>query len=115
MGLPVQGRIPKSGLLSPAQIFYWLMCLYPNPAACSQDFLISKKIYLTRVFFCFRNFSKADAVAERLRKKAELQKKSAKPLNFTDNLAQEKEKQRQMQKSKEERRIALCEELGRGC
>jgi hypothetical protein len=60
-------------------------------------------------------YSKADAMAERLRIKAELQKKGAKPMSFTDSLAQEKEKQQQLQKSKEERRNAMCEELGRGC
>mmetsp|Transcript_26168 Transcript_26168/g.46424 ORF Transcript_26168/g.46424 Transcript_26168/m.46424 type:complete len:152 (-) Transcript_26168:126-581(-) len=59
--------------------------------------------------------AEADAAAERLRIKAELQKKNAKPMGFADSLAAEKEKQRQLQKSKEERRNALCEELGRGC
>jgi hypothetical protein len=50
-----------------------------------------------------------------LRRKAELQKKNAKPLSFTENLAAEREKQKQLEKTKEERRNALCEELGRGC
>jgi hypothetical protein len=36
-------------------------------------------------------------------------------MTFSDSLVQEKEKQRQLQKTKEERRNALCEELGRGC
>ena len=53
--------------------------------------------------------------AERIRRKAELQKKTAKPATFKDSFAAEKEKQKQLQKTKEERRIALCEELGRGC
>ncbi|KAG7351736.1 hypothetical protein IV203_007784 [Nitzschia inconspicua] len=59
--------------------------------------------------------AEADAAAERLRIKSEWQKKSSRPLSFAENLAQEKEKQRQLQKTKEERRNALCEELGRGC
>jgi predicted transcriptional regulator len=53
--------------------------------------------------------------AERLRVKAELQKKNAKPATFKDSFAAEKEKQKALQKTKEERRNALCEELGRGC
>jgi hypothetical protein len=57
----------------------------------------------------------ADAQAERLRIKAELQKKNAKPMSFTENLKQEKDKQKALQKSNDQRRNALCEELGRGC
>uniref|UniRef100_A0A7S4ENB1 Uncharacterized protein n=1 Tax=Pseudo-nitzschia australis TaxID=44445 RepID=A0A7S4ENB1_9STRA len=57
----------------------------------------------------------ADAAAERLRRKAELQKQKSSPINFKDNLAKEREKQKGLQMSKEERRNALCEELGRGC
>jgi hypothetical protein len=58
---------------------------------------------------------KADAAAERLRIKAELQKKNAKPMSFTESMAKERAKQKELEKSKEERRNALCEELGRGC
>jgi hypothetical protein len=71
------------------------------------------ELFLTSLRFCCG--TQADAVAERLRRKAELQKKNSKPLTFTESLAQEKEKQKQLQKSKDERRNALCEELGRGC
>ena len=58
---------------------------------------------------------KAAAVAERLRRKAELQKEKSRPASFKDSLAKEKEKQKGLQMSKQERRDALCEELGRGC
>mmetsp|Transcript_1037 Transcript_1037/g.2403 ORF Transcript_1037/g.2403 Transcript_1037/m.2403 type:complete len:143 (+) Transcript_1037:173-601(+) len=60
---------------------------------------------------------KADeaAMAERLRRKAELQKQGSRPASFGDSLAKEREKQKGMQMSKEERRDALCETLGRGC
>jgi hypothetical protein len=54
-------------------------------------------------------------MAERLRKKAELKKKMARPANYMDSLEREKEKKKELQKSKEERRNAMCEELGRGC
>ena len=54
-------------------------------------------------------------MAERLRIKAELQKRSTKPMSFSENFAAEQEKQKTLQKTKEERRNALCEELGRGC
>lgn len=57
----------------------------------------------------------ADAAAERLRRKAELQKQKSAPVNFKDSLTKEREKQKGLQMSKEERRNALCEELGRGC
>ncbi|VEU37407.1 unnamed protein product [Pseudo-nitzschia multistriata] len=59
--------------------------------------------------------AEADAAAERLRRKAELQKKNSNPTDFRDRLAKEREKQKNLQMSKEERRNALCEELGRGC
>ena len=53
---------------------------------------------------------------ERIRKKLELQKKAAKPTTFTESLQKEKEKKSELtQKTKEDRRNALCEELGRGC
>jgi hypothetical protein len=56
------------------------------------------------------------AMEERIRRKRELQKKANSPMNFSDNFAKEQEKQKELQKqSKEERRNALCEELGRGC
>ena len=54
-------------------------------------------------------------MAERLRKKAELQKAASKPINFKESMEVEKKKQEALKKSKEERRNALCEELGRGC
>ena len=54
-------------------------------------------------------------MAERLRKKAELQKKMARPTNYVDSLKNEQAKKKELQKSKEERRNAMCEELGRGC
>jgi hypothetical protein len=53
---------------------------------------------------------------ERLRLKAELQKKGAQPKTFSESLKGEKSKQQELQgMSKEERRNRLCEELGRGC
>jgi type VI protein secretion system component VasK len=52
---------------------------------------------------------------ERLRKKAELQKKAARPQSYGASMAAEKNKQKDLQKSQAERRAALCEELGRGC
>lgn len=54
-------------------------------------------------------------MAERLRKKAELKKKMAKPASYLESLKGEQEKKKELQKTKEERRNALCEELGRGC
>mmetsp|Transcript_833 Transcript_833/g.1148 ORF Transcript_833/g.1148 Transcript_833/m.1148 type:complete len:138 (+) Transcript_833:455-868(+) len=55
------------------------------------------------------------AMEERLRRKAELQKKASKSGGYADSLKGEREKQKEMQKSKEDRRRAMCEELGRGC
>ena len=52
---------------------------------------------------------------ERLRIKAELKKKASKPMGYKDSMAAEMNKQKSLQKTKDERRIALCEELGRGC
>ena len=52
---------------------------------------------------------------ERLRRKAELQKQASRPMSFQESLKGELEKQKKLEKSKEERRNALCEELGRGC
>lgn len=54
-------------------------------------------------------------MAERLRRKAELQKAKSKPASFMESMEAEKKKQDALKKSKEERRNALCEELGRGC
>ena len=51
----------------------------------------------------------------KLRKKAELQKASGKPMGFKESMAAERSKQKSLEKSKDERRNALCEELGRGC
>ena len=62
-----------------------------------------------------RNDEKMDAMAERLRVKAELKKKATKPMGYAESVEAEKSKQKSLQKSKEERRIAMCEELGRGC
>ena len=56
-----------------------------------------------------------DAMAERLRIKAELKKKVSKPMGYKESMEAERNKQKSLQKSKDERRIALCEELGRGC
>jgi hypothetical protein len=51
-----------------------------------------------------------------LRRKAELQKQAAAPKGLAESMKAEKEKQGEIKKlSKEERRNALCEELGRGC
>ena len=54
-------------------------------------------------------------MAERLRRKAELQKAASKPMNYKASFEAEQKKQDSLKKSKEERRNALCEELGRGC
>lgn len=57
-----------------------------------------------------------DAMAARLKKKAELMKKKSQPLKFSDSLKGELEKKKERsQLTPEERRNALCEELGRGC
>ncbi|KAL9181461.1 hypothetical protein ACHAXT_010266 [Thalassiosira profunda] len=55
------------------------------------------------------------AMAERLRVKAELKKKANKPMGYKESMAAERNKQDSLKKTKEEKRIALCEELGRGC
>jgi hypothetical protein len=54
-------------------------------------------------------------MAERLKRKAELQKASAKPMTIKDSMDAEIRKTTSLKKSKEERRDAMCEELGRGC
>lgn len=58
---------------------------------------------------------KEAALQERLRRKAELQKQARRPMGYGDSMEAERRKQQSLQKTKEERRIALCEELGRGC
>eukprot|EP01082_Thalassiosira_pseudonana_P001706 g1473.t1 g1473 contig10:2162271-2163077(+) len=55
------------------------------------------------------------AMSEKLRKKAELQKQARRPMGYADSMEAERNKQKSLQKTKEERRAALCEELGRGC
>mmetsp|Transcript_26826 Transcript_26826/g.40551 ORF Transcript_26826/g.40551 Transcript_26826/m.40551 type:complete len:144 (-) Transcript_26826:56-487(-) len=55
------------------------------------------------------------ALQEKLRRKAELQKQARRPIGYADSMEAEKRKQQSLKKSKEEKRIALCEELGRGC
>jgi hypothetical protein len=52
---------------------------------------------------------------ERLRRKAELQKAKSQPATYQDSVKMEKAKQEGMKKSQQERRTAMCEELGRGC
>jgi len=55
-------------------------------------------------------------MAERLRRKAELQKKASQPTNFQDSLKGEREKQKEFsKKTKKEKDEDLCELLGRGC
>lgn len=54
-------------------------------------------------------------MAERLRRKAELQKKASTPTSFGESMKSEKAKQAALKKSQDERRNAMCEELGRGC
>ncbi|KAL3796644.1 hypothetical protein HJC23_009944 [Cyclotella cryptica] len=55
------------------------------------------------------------AMQERLRKKAELQAQARKPVGYAESMEAERRKQKSLEKTKEERRQALCEELGRGC
>ena len=55
-------------------------------------------------------------MAERIRRKVELQKEGAKPKTFTESFQKERSKQKNLNsQTKEERRNAMCEELGRGC
>jgi len=55
-------------------------------------------------------------MAERLRRKAELQKKASTPTNFKDSVAKEMERKKEFNsQSQAERRDAMCQELGRGC
>jgi len=50
----------------------------------------------------------------RLKKKAELKAKAAQPKSYAESLQKELEKKKETM-SREERRDAMCEELGRGC
>ena len=68
---------------------------------------------MNNIYYGWR--TKADALAARLKKKAELQQEKARPATFQDSFAKEKVKQKNLQMSKEERRNAMCEDLGRGC
>jgi hypothetical protein len=54
-------------------------------------------------------------MAQKLKRKAELQKESTKPRTFQESMEAEQKKQKSLKKSKEEVRNAMCEELGRGC
>ncbi|GMH74753.1 hypothetical protein TrVE_jg14414 [Triparma verrucosa] len=54
-------------------------------------------------------------VEERLAKKAALQKKTARPLDYKESVESERLKQKELKKSGAEKRNAMCEELGRGC
>ena len=60
-------------------------------------------------------FGMKAAMQETLRKKAELQAQARKPMGYAESMEAERRKQKSLEKSKEERRQALCEELGRGC
>jgi hypothetical protein len=55
------------------------------------------------------------AMQEKLRKKAELQAQARRPMGYAESMEAERKKQKNLEKTKEERRAALCEELGRGC
>jgi predicted RNase H-like nuclease (RuvC/YqgF family) len=56
------------------------------------------------------------AMAERLRRKAELQQKAAAPKSLNESFQSERSKQKELSsQTKEQRRNAMCEELGRGC
>ena len=94
------------------------MFLYPNSATsflCESCcvFLINELLTLSVALFA--NTSKEAKLQEKLRRKAELQKQARRPMGYSDSMEAEKRKQQSLQKTKEERRIALCEELGRGC
>ena len=53
---------------------------------------------------------------ERLRRKAELKAKAASPKNYQESLKMELERKKaEKSVSREDKRNALCEELGRGC
>lgn len=73
------------------------------------------KFNLIQQISLFFSHVKEAALAARLKRKAELQKKNSQKMDFSASLKAEKEKQNDLKKTKEERRNALCEELGRGC
>jgi hypothetical protein len=55
-------------------------------------------------------------MAAKLERKAELQKKASPSRTFGESFKGEMNKQGELKKqTKEERRDAMCEELGRGC
>ena len=54
-------------------------------------------------------------MGERLRKKAELQAQARRPMGYAESVEAERRKQKGLEKTKEEKRAAMCEELGRGC
>ena len=57
-----------------------------------------------------------EAMAAKLKKKAELQAKATTSRKYVQGFSNEMEKQGEMKKqTKEERRAMMCEELGRGC
>mmetsp|Transcript_14058 Transcript_14058/g.18333 ORF Transcript_14058/g.18333 Transcript_14058/m.18333 type:complete len:138 (+) Transcript_14058:131-544(+) len=56
------------------------------------------------------------ALKAKLKRKAELQKKAARPVGLTNTFKGEMDKQKDFSaQSKSARRDAMCEELGRGC
>jgi hypothetical protein len=62
------------------------------------------------------SFHEMQAMQERLRRKAELQKKMSQPRTYAESLQNELGRKKEFaQQTKEERRNAMCEELGRGC
>ena len=70
---------------------------------------------LCAILFLFQ-IDQAAAMAAKLKRKAELQKQAARPQSFGENFKGEIQKQKEFgQQTKEERRAAMCEELGRGC
>jgi len=52
---------------------------------------------------------------DRIRKKREMQKKATRPGTFQESFVKEQDKQKDLKKTKEQIREAMCEELGRGC
>jgi len=84
--------------------------LYPNSVSLFDLLCISSYILFTST-----RYGTKDAMAERLRIKAELKKKASKPMGYKESMEAEKNKQKSLQKTKEEQRAAMCEELGRGC
>ena len=74
-------------------------------------------VYLrfTLIIFISYDSCQAAEMEDRIRRKRELQKKAATPATFKESFAKEQNKQAELTKSKEEKRNAMCEELGRGC